>query len=680
MLTLDECRRMNFYEILGIQRGASQTDIHAAYRKLALTYHPDRNPDSDACDIMKFINLARDTLVDYIARQVYEEKLRNAPYEGPDECDVHRYRSWAEIAESAESEIESFFPHASVVTEPRPVQSEAISKLLDYIKSGKKRIVLCGPPGVGKTAIAMWISNALRYHGAGGGVTYTTPLNTLVDQVQNSFGETGVVQLKGKRYYKCVASKAHGIDVTCDKAPCTYGKCIVSSVTPQQQLDGHKGNVKAVSYQERHCKTCNDQDSCICNRCEYKAAMYAFDSATIGNTNFTLYQIGIFRKEARIVIIDECEMIEDFIRMYRGVSIDEDIKPTLSWDTHMAVLDDKVAEYTEKRERLELILNSTEDTEFRCDYMRSKNLPFSDFYVTIGKELSDLQHEIDKIGSLLEDYAIFGEPWVIIPVVIQDKYGNVTGVHTRYEPINTDRFVDDLFMPDDFVLLMSATPDTTPDIELGCPFPKENRPWVYYPVGRMSWTERKTTYPALADFIVKIDKLRPGKKLVHCGSYEIAREIAVELNMRGFQHYSLQSTKSDMSMEDTDTVLRDRAIENFISSCNTNQVLLSVNMWSGIDLPGDEFTTQIIAKVPFVNPLDPVVKAKLKYIPDARKIIDLSIANKVVQAYGRINRNETKETLTIITDGSWGGFYAKNRKQFRTYFREAEIKKRKLEW
>lgn len=31
------------YEILGIQRGASQKEIKAAYRKLSLRYHPDRN-------------------------------------------------------------------------------------------------------------------------------------------------------------------------------------------------------------------------------------------------------------------------------------------------------------------------------------------------------------------------------------------------------------------------------------------------------------------------------------------------------------------------------------------------------------------------------------------------------------------------------------------------------------
>ena len=65
--------KRDYYEVLGVGRSASADEIKSAYRKLALQFHPDRNPDNpEAEDKFKEAAEAYEVLGDAGKRAQYD--------------------------------------------------------------------------------------------------------------------------------------------------------------------------------------------------------------------------------------------------------------------------------------------------------------------------------------------------------------------------------------------------------------------------------------------------------------------------------------------------------------------------------------------------------------------------------------------------------------------------------
>lgn len=66
-------KKRDYYEVLGVARGASTEDVKRAYRKLAVQFHPDKNPDDPhAEEKFKELGEAYDVLMDADKRAAYD--------------------------------------------------------------------------------------------------------------------------------------------------------------------------------------------------------------------------------------------------------------------------------------------------------------------------------------------------------------------------------------------------------------------------------------------------------------------------------------------------------------------------------------------------------------------------------------------------------------------------------
>jgi len=538
--------------------------------------------------------------------------------------------------EYLDNSLSFFFPSTDKIPEPRDTQIDLINQSVELFNQGHKHIVVCAPTGSGKSAYGLWmarlLANFTRKETVVNGkstfstpkIVYTSPLNVLVDQMNSNFEIRYIKTIKGREHYACVSGKEN----------CAVGWCKLHKCSMVHELP-------------RECKSCEKShpelfDRCPCNHCIYKKELALFKNHNIGNTNFTLFQYGI--AEGRdIIVIDECDAIESFIRMQHSFTVDEIIK----------------GDYTEHIARLKEIKM---DVDVELELVLEGRLELS------AKQIHKLKNKSNNIKTLIEDYEK-GRAWCV----------SYNYDRTKYEPINTDRFLEPL-IKDKIVIFMSATPEKREDagfIEVGSTFPIENRLWEYKPLGQMGIKYRNETVHNIAEFLTTLE----GKTLVHCHSYGIARMLSSALKPLTNNKVFTQ-VNNVIEEADDDNYYRKDIVYQFKQSKDDNAILLSVNLARGVDFPEYNIKNNVIAKFPWFDHTDPLTIAKNRQEGNV-KWQWKEISRTLMQAYGRLPRSPEKISHCYIVDSDFNNprgismaklWYDRHKEYFFDWFKDAEVR------
>lgn len=502
-------------------------------------------------------------------------------------------------------------------------QKEAIEQIL----ASKNNVVeLSMPTGGGKSLVLTVMARAERdrlettekskldedekadYHPPK--AIYTTPLVSLVEQIRDD-ALLKVPSLVGKSNYPCALIPDQFAD-----------DCPFSGLKIQRPAK--------------------------CEDCQYEKAKQIFKLAPMAATTLDrfMYDPSI-KASAKIVVIDESSGLEKKLIDHADILLPDFIRASnlledlIKWQEKLILSEENamsVSKTVAEKINKHRTGKSKDHSCITCDEL---------FYEAKeeSKILKQIQRKLRKVGYMIRIIKE-GSPYIID----KERHFKLLKGDVPFKQLCKNRRV----------ILASGTPCTdllSSDFEkvvTAHTIPKEARLVYYIPVGKMSMNFRSVTIPKMATIIKQLHEKFSKNTIVHCHSYGIAQEFK---NLLGSVTI-LQNSKD-----------REASLNGWKES--TNKIFLSVKYEEGIDLKGDKFPVNIIAKIPFQYLGDEWVQARDNL--DNKAWSNKQTAIDIQQAAGRCTRDPKDYSETYILDASFGNFYRNNQALFEDWFVDALV-------
>jgi ATP-dependent DNA helicase DinG len=544
-----------------------------------------------------------------------------------------------------ESEWLELFPFQT----PREQQVSAINSAISAIKAGKRFIICDLPTGVGKSNIgitlARWAANhiPIAEEGPKLGGTFLTTQRTLQDQYIKDFDNVGMKNLVSSSNYTCT----HNGEADC------------ASAWKLQQLSSNSGWQAA-------CKGLN---------CHYRCDKKIFNESQLAITNFAYFLQEVAHVNSipkrQILVIDEAHNIEKSLMSFVEVSINQSfVEQELGMD---------FPKYKTACQGL---------TSWVMNEYYEQLRMVTQIKIAQAEELEEYAKNNEEVQKLIKSLRAFENNWFKMKTLKDnwDEDNWVVDISSRqfrgkehkvitFKTIDVSRFAERmLFKKGEVVVCLSATIINGPAfcksvgipisqahfISEGSPFPANNRPIFYSPVGKMSRDNIDATLPGVVENIkYMLEELHPNEKgIIHCHTYKISNYI--------------------QNMIDSDRLLfhtpetREETLNKHTNSKEPT-ILVSPSMAEGVDLKDDLSRWQVIVKVPYPYMGDKQVKKKME---KDRDWYPYETAKTIIQAVGRSVRSMEDHAVTYILDESWSGFYYRSNYLFPDWFKEAYVEVR----